>query len=294
MMNRPRAQEPTLRVPKFVGIVLTSEWVAQVLLAYLTTLLSTDLNFKDVPRKGNLSDWIKRLQKGPFTVGAVRISLWKAPTYLWHCLELLCALRDPVKRNEIVHQLKKHVSSKDLDYMQACLSNRDFREFDDRWKQIGRKAGLRSRFDILEVLWLLRAAQTGFRCIAHKTNPLVLINRACQGDRQAVLDLVKVDKLFLIDTCTQEVISKAILENDRRFIEQLARAENYKPVFTHRDACQIYLYILFLLRIKLPTIYKLRGVLDPEGTEFRGNYGFEKFVERRRNEIQPLQVARPG
>lgn len=38
----------------------------------------------------------------------------------------------------------------------------------------------------------------------HEVHPAMLIARASKGDRQATLDLIKVDKLFLHDRCTEK------------------------------------------------------------------------------------------
>jgi hypothetical protein len=69
---------------------------------------------------------------------------------------------------------------------------------------------------------------------------------------------------------------------------RLQGAIAYKAEFARRHAFQIYFYGLFALGIKLPEIYKLRMTLDPEGSEFSGDYGFERYVERRRNDLLPI------
>ena len=71
-----------------------------------------------------------------------------------------------------------------------------------------------------------------------------------------------------------------------RAIEQLARAEKYKAEFTRRDACTLYVWYLHALRIKFPPMHKLLMVLDPDGSVFPGFYAFERFVQRRRKEVQ--------
>src|SRR5438876_6248895 len=103
--------------------------------------------------------------------------------------------------------------------------------------------------------------------------------------RRAVLDLIKLDKLFLLDSCTEQVLGKALLSGDKAFNDQLARAQLFKPVFTRRDACEIYMILLAGLRINLPSYVKLRMILDPECKTFPGNYDFQKCFERRKKQI---------
>jgi hypothetical protein len=268
------------------------EWVAQLLIAFLAALLKEDLKLRQVPFEGNLSEWIARLEGGRFRVGHIRFSGQKGFVDFCKSLLMLLMLRDPVKGNQLVGALRPYISSKDLDEMEVCWRNRDFAGVNERWQEIAEKAGLKTEFNVLELVWILRAAQTAFRCMAlYRTGPQALIDQARQGDRHAVLDLVKVDSLFLTDTCTHEVIKKAAVESDQSFIEQLARAEKYRAEFGRRDACLIYLYVLFALGVKLPRLDKLQRILDPHGTEFGGHHAFERFLQRRRKDIQALPMA---
>ena len=88
---------------------------------------------------------------------------------------------------------------------------------------------------------MLRAFRAGVICISiNKTHPLTLIARALRGDRQAVLDLVKVDRLFLHDTCTESVIRNSEMLNDGGFLDQLVRAQEYEFRPTFRDLHHLY------------------------------------------------------
>jgi hypothetical protein len=137
------------------------------------------------------------------------------------------------------------------------------------------------------LLAITKAAQTVYRCIArYRVSLMVLIELARGGERRAVLDLIKIDKLFLLDSCTQGVLRKALSSSDRAFSDQVARAQLFKPRFDRRAACELYLYV-FSLRIELPPIAKLRVILDPDGTAFPKTYDFEKCYERRKSEIRP-------
>ncbi len=241
---------------------------------------------REIPFKGDLSAWIRRFENGHFAVGPLRVSGWRGLVKFCRCLKLLLTLCDPAKGKWLVGALASRISAKDADEMEAYLRDRNFAGFNERGRQMANKAGVEAEFNVLEIIWTLRAVQTACRCIAlYGMRAHGLIDRARQGDRRAVLDLVKVDTLFLTDTCTQEVIKKAAAESDQSFMEQLARAEKYKALFRRRHACQIYLYCLFALGVKLPRIYNLQSILDPDGTEFPGGYGFERFVQRRRKEL---------
>ena len=97
--------------------------------------------------------------------------------------------------------------------------------------------------------------------------------------------MIKLDKLFLLDSCTEQVLGKALLSADKSFNDQLARAQRFKPVFTRRDACEFYMILLAGLQINLPPYFKLRMILDPDCTTFPGNYAFQKCFERRKKQI---------
>jgi hypothetical protein len=60
-----------------------------------------------------------------------------------------------------------------------------------------------------------------------------------------VLDLIKVDKLFLTDSCTARVIRQAEFQNDRTFFKQLAKAIGYKPQLGSKKVCRLYLCVIF-------------------------------------------------
>jgi hypothetical protein len=110
------------------------------------------------------------------------------------------------------------------------------------------------------------------------------------------LDLIKLDKLFSQDGCTQGVLRKALLSSDKSFIDQVARAQLFDPIFTRRDACEVYMIILAGLRINLPPLHKLRTIIDPDRTAFPGDYAFAKCFERRKHSLRldPRDDAQTG
>ncbi len=142
---------------------------------------------------------------------------------------------------------------------------------------------------VANLLKLIRASRALFICIAlYGTHPLVLIARAWRGEKKAVLDLVKVDKLFLQDPCTQNVIRQAALQNDQEFLVQLANAQKYQPALRSRDLFHLYFYVLFFwegLGQSIPRINELQRLLDPRGTKYEGPYAFERDLQRRRSEF---------
>lgn len=134
---------------------------------------------------------------------------------------------------------------------------------------------------------LRRAVRATMVALAfHNAHPLALIVRAWKGDKESVLELVKIDKLFLQDKATAGVIRNAGLKNDQWFMKLLARAQSHEPRLHRRDLIHIDLNFVFFLEItgqQLPRIDELHRLLDPTGTVFPGSFSFEKGLERQRN-----------
>ncbi len=141
------------------------------------------------------------------------------------------------------------------------------------------------------MLQMTRALRGTLVCTAlHPVHPLILIARAWKGDKEAVLDLVRIDKLFLQDRCAQEVIRNAALRNDQQ-LDQLAKAQKYQPRLHRRDLLHIYFAVLFMLELvekPLPRIDDLQRLLDPQATLFKGLYAFEKDLQRRRKRFTKM------
>lgn len=139
---------------------------------------------------------------------------------------------------------------------------------------------------------MLRANRALAMCLSlHEAHPLSLMARAAKGDRQAVLDLIKVDKLFLYDRCTENLIKKAELQNDRAFMKQLARAQVFVPKPATREIQRLYFYQLFLMEqagIQLPTQHELWRILDPRGRQYRSLTAFERDFQRRRKAFERM------
>jgi hypothetical protein len=108
------------------------------------------------------------------------------------------------------------------------------------------------------------------------------------------LSLIKIDKLFLTDSCTTGVIRQAELQNDRRFLGKLARAVAYEPKTNWRQGCRLYLYGLLSFGAPIPSLPKLQLRLDPQGRRFKTAGAFEKFVERSRKEFAEMVEGLPA
>jgi hypothetical protein len=179
----------------------------------------------------------------------------------------------------------------------ASLYRKDPQEFNAKFGRLARDAmcaweapgGLPATSELSSfegALKMSRAFHTLTVCLGiHEEHPISLIARASKGDRQAVLDLVKVDNLFLHDRCTEKVIKEAELRNDQLFMEQLARAQTYLPKLRRRTVHRLYFYLLFMLEnlgTQLPTERELWRILDPHGREYESLSAFERDFQRRR------------
>lgn len=145
-------------------------------------------------------------------------------------------------------------------------------------------------FDVMAQI--IRALRANLICTAlDRVHPLTLIARAWKGDQQAVFSLVRADRLFLQDRCTQAVIRKAALENNQQFMDELAGAQKHQPRLRRRDLLHIYFDFLFILEMfgqALPRIDELQRLLDPHGTIYKGDYAFERDLQRQRDRFTAM------
>ena len=140
----------------------------------------------------------------------------------------------------------------------------------------------------------VRQTLRAFRALAvslqvHKTHVLTLIARASKGQRRAVLDLVKVDRMFLHDPCTEGVITQAEMLNDHNFLDQLTRAQEYPFKPKLRALHHLYLQLLFMIEqfgAPLPkTKHELLNILDPRTKEYKSLEAFERDFQRQREDF---------
>ena len=138
----------------------------------------------------------------------------------------------------------------------------------------------------------LRSLRALLACFQiHKIHVLTLIAQAAKGQRQAVLDLVKLDRMFLHDTCTDAVIRQAEMLNDRYFLDQLTRAQEYRFKPKTRALHHLYLQLSFMIErfgVPLPSTHELWRILDPHAREYKSLQSFERDVERRRIDFDQM------
>ena len=257
--------------------------------------------------EGDLSSWIFQLnhltsQKKPEPSDEGSEAQLKASLADW--LEQIAGLKLDLKKAEIAvtkaRQTRDGIKPEEM----KSLYQRNRREFDSQFNQKSREVlnafavppNVPAAPEVLSLegaLKMLRATRAVIICLAiHGTHPFLLIRRAVRGDRRSTLDLVKVDKLFLHDNCTEKVIRDAELMNDHSFLQQLARAQNYQPKIRVRDVQHLYFYLLFLLEqlgsTHLPTEYELWRILDPHAREYDSQDAFERDFQRRRKDFEKM------
>lgn len=271
---------------KFVASkVFTSERWASFFVDFLTELMSADMDMGRLPLPSiEISEWIRRLQK--LELGK-DIASWRGLLGVYRIAQAFKRIQDPWFAERLMKQVNQALPAESLSAIQANLERSQFGEVNRLCKEALRKAGGDGDIDVVGLIAIIRATQTAYRCVArYRISPIELIENARNGDRKAVLTLIKLDKLFLLDSCTQDVLQKALLSGDQSFNDQVARAQLFKPRFTRRDGCEVYMVILVALRLKLPPLAQLRMVLDPDGTAFPKTYDFEKCFERRKRTVR--------
>jgi hypothetical protein len=150
-----------------------------------------------------------------------------------------------------------------------------------------RKMASFTGFDIVPSPSVVRAVRAALWCwFLYEEDPVRMIECARHGQQRSVIDLVKVDKLFLTDDCTAAVIRTASVNNDLKFFGQLISALKYKPSATDKEFCQLLVYLLLSLDVELPSDGQLQNIVDPDGTIFPGIYAFQKYVQRARKKFE--------
>ncbi len=297
-MGQRQQGQPTLFESIFVGSGPGADQRAELFLTVADWFLREEEVSIKVPVKGDLSQWIVRLCAKPIVVKAASpVGTSVQREMVGQSVNMLV---DPRQEEEQrIAALMEGVSSADVERIFKALQKSDLSAFHAARNEVAERlvrpiAPTTITPDTIPAVFVLlsrmRAARALALCvICYKMHPLSLIARARQGDRRAVLDLVKVDKLFLHDRCTAAVIRDAQLRNDRAFLGQLARAVAYKPKLGWRRGCQLYLQVLFACRAQFPALSALHLRLDPEGKKFGSFAAFERFYERCRVDFLQLQ-----
>lgn len=302
MANKPTVK-PTTPVPILVASGADGDHAAEFYLAMMDWLLRDEVNLPGDPG-GEISTWLREAFNKPVkwdrhdsparSKGAVQRELMR---------ELYALSVDPRKKEEMqIRGLLQNVDSEDLSRTLEALQHGGYAaaekirgEVVEKVFQKLTKQVTRERMSAL-ASWVSRgrASRAAVLCMAlYRENPLLLIEQAQAGDREAVLKLVKLDKLFLTDCCTSQVIRRAELQNDRIFLGRLARAVPYKPKTNWRLGCRLYIYMFCLLGVEMPSLTVLWHRVDPDGKHFASFDAFEKFVERSRKEFDRIQTNQP-
>jgi hypothetical protein len=288
--------KPTGLGPIFVGSGIGPDLAAEFSLAILDRLLGEEAIRLPETVEGEISAWIKELVAKPAQLELRRASEHQRGAIQREVMrEVAEAFADPRQRDEV--QLMAQIGNIDLEDMQSLMvalqqgNVSAFQEVRSKMvepliQKLGKQMTSKQWEALLAVGVRCRAGCAAGLCMAvFKVHPLSLIAEARRGNKEAVLRLIKVDKLFLTDSCAANVIRRAELQNDRRFLAQVARSVRYRVRANWRQGCRLYLYALISLGFPMPNLVKLRLRLDPEGTRFRGEYAFEKFLERTRKEF---------
>jgi len=300
-MEKPKQRKPTFPTPILVGSGPGVDRATDFLLTVLEWVFREDDAGLLYPIEGELSNWIEQFWEKPYQAGSSPEPVTTKMTVERDILrESLALFADPTNEEEKqiarilggispeeVHRFSSALHSNNVPGIVAVQS-----EIVDRLgKQIKQGLTVSRVSAFASMIGRFRAGRATALCLVlHKKDARVLINRARRGDVQAVLDLIKVDRLFLTDSSTAKVIRQAEFQNDHPFFKQLARAMTYKPQLGWKKACRLVLYGLFATGVPLPALAMLQLRIDPQGKKFRTTSAFEKFVERCRTDFTKIQA----
>jgi hypothetical protein len=300
MANKEKGK-PTPPVPILVASGIGGDYAAEFYLTFTDWFLRDEMNVLG-DLEGEVSAWLRECFAKPVQFerhnipeqnkGAVQREVMR---------EFFAITADPRKKEEMqIGSLLEGAYSEDLNRTLEALQRGDHSaaekiraELVERLSPIFAKQVTKESISALgRFVARGRASRVAALCmVLYKKNPLSLIEQAQEGNREAVLKLIKLDKLFLTDSCTAQVIRRAELQNDRIFLGQLARAVTYKPKTNWRQGCRLYIYMFCMLRVEMPSLTALWHRVDPDGKHFASIDAFEKFVERSRKEFDRIQIS---
>lgn len=292
--------KPTTPVSILVAPGTGGDHAAEFYLSLMDWLLRDEMSLLgDLP--GEISIWLTEALAKPVKFERQNISEQNQGAVQRELLrEVFALLAHPEKNEEMQFKsLVEGVGSEDLKGTMEALQRGDYlaaekirAEVVERlFQKLVKKATKESISALGSLAARGRASRAAALCMAiYREHPRALIERARGGDREAVLKLVKLDKLFLTDSCTAQVIRRAELRNDRYFLGQLASALKYKPKTNWRVGCRMYIYLLCILGAEMPSVTALWHRVDPDGKHFASFEAFERFVQRARKEFQLIQA----
>lgn len=304
-MENSKQGEPTFPTPILVGSGTRADEATNFLLTALDWAFREDELNLLYPIEGEISQWIKEMWVKPVQLDRASCQAKGEPLVHGETLrEALAMFADPRKEEEKrLAELMGKIPSDTIRKLTAAFEADVTVRVNEARAEIVEKLNPLIKKELTPGLVYAFASMVGRgraclatgRClILHKSHPSVLIDRARQGDKRAVLDLIKVDKLFLSDSCSAPVIRQAEFRNDRPFLKQLAKAIAYKPRLGWKKGCRLYLYMIFAVTPQLPALPILHLRVDPEGTRFKTSAAFERFVERCREDFDRIQAEVAG
>ena len=297
-MEKPKQGEPTFPAPMIVGSDPSGYRAVNLPLIALDWILREEEVSLLFPIDGEISHWAKELWAKPFQLDPKDFPANSKTPISREVFGVLFA--DP--GNEAAKRLAEllsSISSSDFQSLVTSILANDGPDFDAARSDMLHKLGAQITKELTPALAaafaylvaICRACRVSALCLLlHKMHITVLIARAERGDARAVLDLIKIDKLFLSDSCTAKVIRQAEFRNDRPFLTQLARAITYKPRLGWKKSCRLYLYMLFAMAVPPPALAILQHHMDPYGTRLKTCRAFERFFERCQEDFHKIQT----
>jgi len=292
--------KPTTPVPILVASGTAGDYAAEFYLTLIEWLLRDEMSLLG-DLEGEISAWLREALAKP-----VKLERHDIPEHSKNAVqrevvrEIFALAADPRKKEEMqIANLLEGIGSEDLNRTLEALQRGDYpaaekirSELVDKiFQRFTRQVTKESMSALGSLVARGRASRAGAMCMAlYKEHPLSLIEQARGGNREAVLKLIKIDKLFLTDSCTSQVIRKAELQNDRSFLGQLSRAVTYKPKTNWRVGCRFYIYMLRIFQGEMPSLTALWHRVDPDGKHFSSFDAFERFVQRSRKEFDRMQA----
>lgn len=158
-----------------VGKVFTSKWFADFFIDLLAEFMLTDMNLGRLPIHNiEISEWIRRVEK--LELG-IDISPWQGLRGIYRMAGVLHRMQDPSFAEPLVKQLKVVLPPEALNKIKENLERSAFDEVNRLCNEVFRKAGAKdTTFDMVALIAIIRAAQTGYRCVArYRASPIQLI-----------------------------------------------------------------------------------------------------------------------
>jgi hypothetical protein len=296
-------REPTFAHPFFVGADIGGEQLVQAIINTMKALLSDEFRMADGPYQGDLSDWIADL-----AAHRVNPSLFHSQGATASAERELMDLSGSVlvdpndsSEREIVKKLLDNTTSAEFRRVLKVVASGDQTKMANLKAEILQKneslfgeVTKEQVFAMMTQLARLRAFRAACLCmVLYKSHPLTIISKAKHGDRRAVLDLIKIDKLFAVDSCVRKTLRSAAIAADKSFLAQFSRSLTLSPRISSLKACRLYLFALWTMNVELPPPAKLHSLLDPDGKKFKTHGAFERFVQRSKAEFRQLADEPP-